>query len=229
MKRIAIIPARGGSKRIPNKNIRDFFGKPIIAYSIEAAIHSQLYEEVMVSTDSEDIKEIALQYGAQVPFMRSSQNSNDFATTVDVLIEVITNYQSLGMDFDFGTCIYACAPFTTVSLLKQSFEYLDNETDCVFPALSYSHPIQRAFSVTKEGKIIPFFEENTNNRTQDLKPTFFDAGMFYSFSTTNFLKNKSLRTENTKSIVLDEMLAHDIDNEDDWRLAEFKYKMYFNA
>lgn len=156
MKRIAIIPARGGSKRIPNKNIKFFFGKPIIAYSIEAAISSGMYDEVMVSTDSEDIKEVALHYGAKVPFLRSLQNSGDFATTVDVLIEVLAWYKANGSVFDTATCIYACAPFTSAALLRESFVILDKGCDCVFPVLPYSHPIQRAVELTDEGLVMPF-------------------------------------------------------------------------
>jgi N-acylneuraminate cytidylyltransferase len=228
LKRIAIIPARGGSKRIPNKNIKDFFGKPIIAYSIEAATGCGLYDEIMVSTDCELIREVALQYGAKVPFLRSSINSNDFATTFDVLEEVINWYSQKGIKFEEATCIYACAPFTTTNLLKQSFQLLKKGCDCVFPVLSYSHPIQRAIEVSVDGKVIPFFTTNDVARTQDFKQAFHDAGMFYTFDVEKLLINKSLRTKNTIAIEIDELSAHDIDNENDWKLAELKYKLFFN-
>ena len=227
MKRIAIIPARGGSKRISNKNIKDFFGKPIIAYSIEAAINSGMYDEVMVSTDSESIKEVALKYGAKVPFLRSAENSNDFATTVDVLLEVLAWYKANGSEFNASTCIYACAPFTSSALLKQSFSMLDKGCDCVFPVLPYSHPIQRAVEVSEEGKITPFFDADTIVRTQDFKKAFHDAGMFYTFDVNKLLVNKSLRTQDTLAIEINELHAQDIDNENDWQLAELKYKMFF--
>ena len=228
MKRIAIIPARGGSKRIPNKNIKDFFGKPILAYSIEAALGSGLYDEVMVSTDCKLIKDVALQYGAKVPFLRSSINSNDFATTFDVIEEVIEWYSQKGINFKEATCIYACAPFTTINLLKKSFQLLEKGCDCVFPVLPYSHPIQRAVEVSKDGKIIPFFDLNDTARTQDFKKAYHDAGMFYTFDTVKLLINKSLRTENTIALEINELCAHDIDNENDWKLAELKYNLFLN-
>lgn len=228
MKRIAIIPARGGSKRIPNKNIKDFFGKPIIAYSIEAALGCGLYDEIMVSTDCELIRDVAFKYGAKVPFLRSSVNSNDFATTFDVLEEVINWYSQNGNYFDEATCIYACAPFINASLLNQSFQLLKKGCDCVFPVLAYSHPIQRAIEVSVDGKVIPFFNTNDTIRTQDFKRAFHDAGMFYTFNVEKLLTNKSLRTENTLAIEIDDLSAHDIDNENDWKLAELKYKLFFN-
>ena len=228
MKRIAIIPARGGSKRIPNKNIKDFFGKPILAYSIEAALGSALYDEVMVSTDCDLIKDVALKYGAKVPFLRSSINSNDFATTFDVLEEVIKWYSQNSIDFKEATCIYACAPFTTIDLLIKSFQLLDKGCDCVFPVLPYSHPIQRALEVSVDGKMTPFFDIDNSIRTQDFKKAFHDAGMFYTFDVEKLLLKKTLRTENTVAIEIDEHRAHDIDNENDWKLAELKYKLLKN-
>jgi pseudaminic acid cytidylyltransferase len=228
LKRIAIIPARGGSKRIPNKNVNEFFGRPIIAYSIEAAIGCGLYDEIMVSTDCELIRDVALQYGAKVPFLRSTINSNDFSTTFDVLEEVINWYSQNGIKFEEGTCIYACAPFITSSLLKQSFRLLKKGSDCVFPVIQYSHPIQRAIEVSVDGKVIPFFDTDYAARTQDFKKAFHDAGMFYTFDIEKLLINKSLRTENSTAIEIDELSAHDIDNENDWKLAELKYKLFFN-
>jgi N-acylneuraminate cytidylyltransferase len=228
LKRIAIIPARSGSKRIPNKNIKDFFGKPIIAYSIEAALSCGLFDEIMVSTDCELITDVALRYGANVPFLRSSINSNDFATTFDVIEEVLECYSNNGIKFKEATCIYACAPFVTASLLKKSFQLLAKGVDCVFPVLPYSHPIQRSLEVSVDGKVLPFFDADKMSRTQDFKKAFHDAGMFYTFDTERLLASKSLRTQNTIAIELDEISAHDIDNENDWKLAELKYKLFFN-
>ncbi len=226
MKRIAIIPARRGSKRILNKNIKNFFGRPIIAYSIEAALGCNLYDEVMVSTDCELIKDVALQYGAKVPFIRSSINSNDFATTFDVIEEVIKWYRQNGINFNEASCIYACAPFTSIHLLKKSFQLLEKGCDCVFPVIQYSHPIQRALDVLVDGKIMPFFDINNSIRTQDFKKAFHDSGMFYSFDVDKILLKKTFRTENTIAIEIDENCAHDIDNENDWKLAELKYKLF---
>jgi pseudaminic acid cytidylyltransferase len=226
LKRIAIIPARRGSKRILNKNIKNFFGRPIIAYSIEAALGCNLYDEVMVSTDCELIKDVALQYGAKVPFIRSSINSNDFATTFDVIEEVIKWYRQNGINFNEASCIYACAPFTSIHLLKKSFQLLEKGCDCVFPVIQYSHPIQRALDVLVDGKIMPFFDINNSIRTQDFKKAFHDSGMFYSFDVDKILLKKTFRTENTIAIEIDENCAHDIDNENDWKLAELKYKLF---
>lgn len=229
MKKIAIIPARSGSKRIPQKNIKYFFGKPIIAYAIESALKSGLYDEVMVSTDSEEIAEVAREYGAKVPFIRSADNSNDFATTVDVLIEVLDWYKDMDLQFDFATCIYACAPFVNAKVLQDSFEMLIKENcDCVFPILAYSHPIQRALKLSDMGKIDSFDDSNSNARTQDLDKAFHDAGMFYTFDVKKLKINKSLRTEDTFAIEIDELHAHDIDTENDWVLAELKYKLFSN-
>lgn len=229
MKRIAIIPARGGSKRIPRKNTKLFFGKPILAYSIEAALKSGLYDEVMVSTDDAEIAEIAKQYGAKVPFIRSEKNSNDFATTVDVLIEVLDWYQQNNIEFQQGTCIYACAPFVNSKLLQDSFALLNQENaDCVFPSLAYSHPIQRALKVAENGKIEPFDTASSNLRTQDLDKAYFDAGMFYTFDVAKLRATKSLRTNNTFTIEVEEIHAQDIDHENDWILAEMKYKLFSN-
>jgi N-acylneuraminate cytidylyltransferase len=227
LKRIAIIPARGGSKRISRKNCKLFFGKPILAYSIEAAINSGLYDEVMVSTDDQEIAAIAQQLGAKVPFMRSEKNSNDFATTADVLEEVLEWYQENGKEFQQGTCIYACAPFVNSKLLCESFAKLESEKcDCVFPSLAYSHPIQRALKVAEDGKISPFDASNPNARTQDLDKAYFDAGMFYTFDVAQLRTTKSLRTNNTYTIEIDDLHAQDIDNENDWLLAEMKYKLF---
>ena len=227
MKSIAIIPARGGSKRIPRKNCKLFFGKPILAYSIEAALQSGLFDEVMVSTDDEEIAALAKQYGAKTPFFRSKKNSSDFATTIDVIVEVLDWYKSQGHNFETATCIYACAPFVNAALLEQANKKLvAAKADCEFPVLTYSHPIQRALKLNGDGFVSLFDETNPNARTQDLEKTYHDAGMFYSFFVDNLYQTKSLRTKNTVALEISELQAHDIDSDDDWKLAELKFQLF---
>lgn len=225
MPKIAIIPARGGSKRIPRKNIRNFLGKPIIAYVIDAALKSGLFDIVMVSTDDEEIATIARAYGAETPFVRSAQNSNDMATTADVLLEVFEFYKSKDLEFTFAACIYPCAPFVTADLLTHAATRLQEEqADVVFPVVRYSHPIQRAVKLDTKGIISNFFDGFDQTRTQDLEVAFHDAGMFYFFNVSRFKQTKSLRTSNTVAIEINENHAQDIDSESDWRLAELKYQ-----
>jgi len=228
-KRIAIIPARGGSKRILRKNIREFLGKPIIAYSIEAALKSDLFDEVIVSTDDKEIEEIAIKYGAKVPFIRSDENSGDHATTADVIIEVLEWYEKQGVNYEEMACIYPCSPFITQDLLKDSKLILNkNNADCVFPIIKYNHPIRRAVSINSEGKMKSLFDEFSTTRTQDLDLYYHDAGMFYFLNIEKFQKTKSLRTENTYTIEINNNLSQDIDNESDWKLAEMKYAINFS-
>jgi len=224
MRNICIIPARGGSKRIPRKNIKNFLGKPIIAYSIEAAINSNLFDEVMVSTDDLEIADIAKKYGAKVPFMRSEKNSDDFATTFDVIEEVINSYKELAVEFDNFCCLYSCAPFVTSEVLLKAYNHLnDKRFDSVFPIIAYSFPIQRALRVD-QGKISMMLKENLNVRSQDLEETYHDAGQFYWGSLRKLMLSKKLYTDNTGGIVISELNAQDIDNETDWKLAELKYR-----
>ena len=191
MGNICIIPARGGSKRIPKKNIKEFLGKPIIAYSINAAINSGLFDVVMVSTDDQEITEIAKKYGATVPFARSTENSDDFATTVDVIEEVIEKYKEFNVKFDNICCLYPCAPFVTSNLLSSAFNQLIKQKfDSVIPIVAYSFPIQRALRLSK-GKVLMIDEKKINFRSQDLDFRYHDAGQFYWCNTIKLLKNKS--------------------------------------
>lgn len=230
MSNIAIIPARGGSKRIPRKNIRNFFGKPIIAYSIETALKSQLFDEVMVSTEDEEIALIAKKCGAKVPFLRSKQNADDVASTVDVLEEVLESYKSKeSKNFEFACCIYPCAPLLRAEHLKQSFLILKEGTaECSFPVVQYSYPIWRSFNINEEGFVQMNWDKYTYTPSQNLPLAYHDAGMFYFFRVKQFLKNKNL-FNNAKSIVLSEMEIQDIDNETDWKLAELKWKIANNV
>ncbi|WP_034920694.1 pseudaminic acid cytidylyltransferase [Gillisia sp. CAL575] len=225
MSNLAIIPARGGSKRIPRKNIKDFLGKPIIAYSIEAALKSDLFDEVMVSTDDKEIAEIAIKYGAKVPFLRSGKNADDYATTVDVLIEVIEKYKAQGRTFENIACLYPSAPFTTSKKLKEAYTILiSKRLDAVFPVMPFSFPIQRSLKMN-EGKLEYFYPEFENSRSQDLEKAYHDAGQFYFINTSNLLINKSILSKNTGAILITELEAQDIDNETDWKIAEIKYEL----
>ena len=223
-----MITARGGSKRIPRKNIKEFNGKPIIAYSIEAALNSGVYDEVMVSTDDEEIAEISRKFGAKVPFLRSEKTSNDFATTTDVIEEVITEYRSRGEDFDIVTCIYPTAPFITADKLKTAVETLkDSDADTLIPVVRFSYPPQRAMEI-HDGRLVFRQPENLNKRSQDLEPHYHDAGQFYVLKTESFLKNKNLMVGNILPLELSELEVQDIDNEVDWKLAELKYNLINN-
>lgn len=224
MKKIAIIPARGGSKRIPRKNIKDFCGKHIIAYSIQAALDSGVFDEVMVSTDDQEIAEIALSYGAKVPFMRSAEMSSDMAMTAPVLIEVVNEYKKLGKEFQFVCCIYPTAPFISAQLLKTSMELLLKENiDGVIPIVKYSYPPQRCL-VIRNNRAEMLYPENYNIRSQDLEPIYHDCGQFYCLKTESLLEQKSLFCQNTIPVIIPEMGAQDIDNGEDWKIAELKYK-----
>ena len=221
MSSIAIITARGGSKRIPGKNIKDFCGKPIIAYSIEAALKSELFDVVMVSTDSEEIADIAKSYGAKVPFMRSQKNSDDYATTADVLHEVISKYEELGQHFDIMCCIYPTAPFVTSTKLKTAYEFMKKKKgDALIPVVKYSFPPQRCFVIRSE-RIQLLHPENMNIRSQDLEPYYHDAGQFYFWKTNKF---STVFVKNTVPYILEDMEVQDIDNIEDWKIAEIKYK-----
>lgn len=228
MKKICIIPARGGSKRIPKKNIKNFLGKPIIAYSIEAALSSQLFDEVMVSTDDMEIAKVAKRYGANVPFYRSPQASDDYATTVQVLAEVLQMYNQAGQKFDIACCIYPTAPFVTSKILSEGNRRLKyGGYDSVFPVLCYSYPIWRSLKIERS-KAVMNWPEYLDSRSQDLLPAFHDAGQFYWFRIDKFFVSGKVFTENSGVIELSELEAQDIDSEKDWKLAELKYKLLYN-
>lgn len=225
---IAIITARGGSKRIPGKNIKDFCGKPIISYSIEAALKSELFDEVMVSTDSEEIADVARQYGAKVPFMRSEKNSDDFATTADVLHEVINEYEKCGRTFDTMCCIYPTAPFVTGEKLKKAYKiFMESGADILEPVVAFSFPPQRA-SVIRDGKLVYRFPECAPLRSQDLEDWYHDAGQFYFYKISKFINDRCVpdgEASKCAPFVLNEIEAQDIDNLTDWKIAEIKYRL----
>lgn len=216
---IAIIPARGGSKRIPRKNIRLFHGKPIIAYSIDVALKSKLFDRVIVSTDDDEIAEVARQFGAEVPFMRPRELANDFATTQVVIEHAIKCLQKAGQNVEYVCCIYATSPFMTV---QQLFEAVSkkNPDDMVFPCAKFPSEIQRSFKIV-EGKSIMFQPEHFRTRTQDLEGAYFNAGTFTLGSVSAWL-DKNLIALNGTPIVIDSELVCDIDTEEDWVKAELK-------
>lgn len=225
MKRIAIITARGGSKRIPHKNIKEFCGKPILAYSIEAALKSGEFDEVMVSTDDEKIAEIAKEYGAKVPFYRSEKTSGDYATTNDVLLEVLAEYEKRGEYFDIGCCIYPTAPFVTSEKIQDALQkFLESDADSLIPVVSFSYPPQRALIVENE-RLVFEYPQYLDSRSQDLTPHYHDVGQFYLFRVKNYQKNEKLMVGNILPYVVSEMEVQDIDNQTDWEIAELKYQV----
>jgi N-acylneuraminate cytidylyltransferase len=229
MKKIAIITARGGSKRIPYKNIKEFCGKPILAYSIEAAINSKIFDTVMVSTDDEKIANIAREYGAKVPFYRSEKASDDYATTNDVLLEVLQEYENRGEHFDLGCCIYPTAPFVTPEKLKKAVDTLTkSDADTLIPVVSFSYPTQRAMIIKNE-RLIFENPQYLESRSQDLEPHYHDIGQFYIFKTEAFKQNKNLMRGNIIPMEISELEVQDIDNPTDWEIAEIKYTKMLNS
>ncbi|MCQ2493862.1 MAG: pseudaminic acid cytidylyltransferase [Lachnospiraceae bacterium] len=226
MSMLAIITARGGSKRIPKKNIKEFLGKPIIAYSIETAINSGAFDEVMVSTDSEEIAEVARKYGASVPFFRSSETSNDFATTADVLAEVVEKYKEIGKEFDYIACIYPTAPFVTAKKLETAAKMLaESDADSLMPVVRFGFPPQRALAV-RDGLLAFEKPEYALARSQDLEPLYHDCGQFYFLRTSSFAEQHALIMKKTIPYEMPEEEVQDIDNYSDWNMAELKYKMF---
>lgn len=225
MKNLCIIPARGGSKRIPRKNIKPFMGKPIIAYSIEAALKSGLFDEVMVSTDDEEFAEVARIYGAKVPFMRSAETANDYATTVDVLLEVVREYEKRGHYFDYLCCLYSTAPFVTSEKLHKAYhDMIDGGYDSTYTVVEYSYPIQRSLKIV-DGKVSMRWPEYAKARSQDLEKTYHDAGQFYFTDLSKMKERMALKGDNTLGFILSELDVQDLDTLTDWKLAELKFSI----
>ncbi|MCI8306938.1 MAG: pseudaminic acid cytidylyltransferase [Lachnospiraceae bacterium] len=225
MGNIAIITARGGSKRIPGKNIKSFCGKPIIAYSIEAAAGSGIFDEVMVSTDDRNIADISVEYGAKVPFLRSEKTSDDYATTNDVLMEVLEEYSNRGERFDTACCLYPTAPFVTSDILRNAYNILQgSDSDTLIPVVAFSYPVQRAF-VIRDGYLSYEYPEYMKARSQDLVPRYHDAGQFYMFRTGPYISNGTFISDNIIPYVMPQTHVQDIDNEEDWIIAEMKYNI----
>jgi N-acylneuraminate cytidylyltransferase len=220
---LAIIPARGGSKRIPRKNVKPFLGQPIIKYSIDAAREAGLFDEIMVSSDDAEIRNLAGQLGASAPFARSAAASSDTATTAAVLLEVLDAYRAAGRVFDFVCCIYATAPFVTSARLREAWTLLQTTgADSALTVTRFSFPIWRAFKID-EGRVAFQWPENAVRRSQDLPPAFHDCGQLYLLRTASFQAHGSLVMPHTVPVMVPEGEAQDIDTEEDWALAELKH------
>ena len=228
MSNVAIITARGGSKRIPRKVIRPFLGRPIMLYSIETALQSGLFDQVMVSTEDDEIAELAQQHGASVPFRRSLATADDYATTADVLHEVIDTFKQHNQTFTYACCLYPTAPFVKPELLQQAFDKLQTGYDCVFPVQRFGFPVQRAVTFADD-RLTWLQPEHALTRSQDLQPAYHDAGQFYFFNAAAFQQKGRLLTDNTSGLIIPEMQAQDIDTEEDWQVAELKYQLLHNS
>jgi pseudaminic acid cytidylyltransferase len=221
---LAIIPARGGSKRILKKNIKMFFGKPIISYVIETIISTDIFDEVMVSTDDDEISKISKNHGATVPFFRSRSNANDFATLADVIFEVLEEYKRKGIRFDNICCILPTAALVSESRIIEAYKHFEKEGfSSVIPVIKFSYPIQRALK--NEEKYLKMREpEYVNSRSQDLEETFHDSGQFYWLKYNDFITNREIFTDSTGYIELDVLESQDVDTMEDWSMLELKYK-----
>lgn len=218
---IAIIPARGGSKRIPRKNIKLFHGKPMIAYSIEAALQADCFDKVVVSTDDTEIAEVAKQFGAEVPFMRPKNISDDHATTMDVIHHAVSWYQNQGVALNAVCCLYATAPFVTSEYLKKGYDRLiQTNAEFVFSAATFAFPIQRAIKLNSEGYVNMFSPEHESARSQDLEEAYHDAGQFYWGKADAFLQRKRIFAQHSKIVLLPRNCVQDIDTIEDWHFAE---------
>jgi N-acylneuraminate cytidylyltransferase len=222
---LAIIPARGGSKRIPRKNLRPFNGQPIVKYSIDAALGSKLFGEVMVSTDDQEIAALGRSLGAQVPFLRSAQSSSDTATTAQVLLEVLESYAARESHFDFVCCLYPTAPFVTPARLHTAFSLLrEGNVDGVIPVSAFSFPIWRSLKI--ENQRLAFnWPEHELTRSQDLPAAYQDCGQFYFLRVSAFLQERRLVMQRTAPLVTAQAEMQDIDSEEDWQLAELKHRL----
>lgn len=224
--RIAMIPARGGSKRIARKNIKHFCGKPIIEFSIEAALDSKCFDAVIVSTDDAEIADVARHAGAEIPFIRPAKLSDDHATTMDVIRHTLEWYESAGSDLTEICCLYATAPFVTADDLIASYNIL-KEKECayVFSATSYAFPIQRAFYLNDGNRVHMFEPEHLETRSQDLVEAYHDAGQFYWCRTDAIRKNLPIFAPHSSPMIIDRSRAQDIDTPEDWEFAQALYKI----
>jgi pseudaminic acid cytidylyltransferase len=224
---ICVIPARGGSKRIPRKNIKKFNGKPIIAYSIEAALGSSSIDQVIVSTDDEEISKVAKEYGAQVPFVRPEELSNDHAVTNPVIAHAIKWMEDRGSCINSVCCLYATAPFVQANIITDAYEqFREAEADFCFSVTSFPFPIQRAIKIIQNNKIDMFYPEHLNTRSQDLEEAYHDAGQFYWGTKQSFDSDASILSETVVPYILPRHLVQDIDTVEDWIRAEMMYKVF---
>jgi len=225
---IAIIPARGGSKRLPRKNIKSFAGKPMIVHAIEIAISSNLFQQVVVSTDDDEIASIAKQHGAQVPFIRPAELSGDSTATLPVVEHAIKSCLELGWVIDDVCCVYPCVPFLAKSDLNSGLNLLQKSKDnFIFPVTLFPAAVQRALSKSQEGRLEPLYPEFSSTRTQDLEPAFYDAGQFYWGTKNTWLCAKGIHLQGV-GLEVPSWRVVDIDTIDDWVRAELMYKSYYN-
>jgi pseudaminic acid cytidylyltransferase len=227
MNKVAIIPARGGSKRIPRKNIKTFAGQPIIAYSINAAITSNLFDRIILSTDSEQIAEVGSSYGAEVPFMRPAELSDDFTGTAEVLIHSLNWLTENDKFYPYFCCIYPTAPFLEKEYLVKGFNILrKNNATSAFSVTSFPYPIFRALKIEANNRIKMFWPEHLHSRSNDLPDAYHDAGQFYWCDTKKFLKEKIVFSSDSVPVVLPRNLVQDIDTHEDWETAEKLYRAF---
>ena len=223
--KLCVIPARGGSKRIPKKNIKIFCGKPIIQWSIEAALESNCFDRVIVSTDSEEISTISKALGAEVPFIRPSNLSDDFTATAPVINHAIQYMSQNFQSVELACCIYATAPFIEANYIQDGLrKIIENEANFSFSVTTFPFPIQRAIKLNKENKSEMFFPENLNKRSQDLEDSYHDAGQFYWGKSSAWLEGKRMFEDNSIPIIIPRHKVQDIDNEEDWIRAEIMFK-----
>ena len=223
--KLAVIPARGGSKRIPRKNIRDFCGKPIIAYSIKAALESDLFDQVIVSTDDDEIAALAREFGAEAPFVRPTEIADDHTGTNAVVKHAIQWYQEQSQSISLACCIYATAPFVRPEYLREGHDKLiDSDKSFAFSVTSFPFPIQRAMRINGKGEVEAIWPENINVRSQDLEETYHDAGQFYWGRPEAFLYDEVILSNISIPIILPRYLVQDIDTNEDWRRAELMFE-----
>lgn len=226
--KIAVIPARGGSKRIPRKNIKSFHGKPMIAFAIDAAVTSEIFDKIIVSTDDDEIAKIAQSYGAEIPFLRPAELANDHAPTVPVIAHAIEACQALGWNVQEVCCIYPAVPFISTNDLSYGYEkFLETGAHYVFPVTEYPSPIQRALRRLPDGEVMPFQPKYTATRTQDLEPGYYDVGQMYWGKATAWLQGLNIHL-NAFTFIIPEWRVVDIDTPDDWKRAELLYATLTN-
>jgi len=225
--KLCIIPARGGSKRIPGKNIRSFCGKPVIAYSIEAALRSGCFDKVIVSTDDKKIVSVAKSYGAEVPFIRPAELADDYTNTSDVIKHAIQFYLSQSESISSVCCIYATAPFIEVEYLQQGYQKLvELNKSYAFSVTSFAFPVQRAIKINKNNEVEAIWPENIQKRSQDLEEAYHDAGQFYWGTAEAFMTDEVIFSTVSTPIVLPRHLVQDLDTQEDWYRAELMYQAW---
>lgn len=222
---IAVIPARGGSKRIPRKNIKSFAGKPIIAWSIAAALESKCFDKVIVSTDDPEVAETSRKFGAEIPFIRPDALSDDYTGTVPVVAHAITELAS-SLCITAVCCIYATAPLIQSRDIRRGYELLqDSQCDYAFSVTSYEFPIQRALRITEENRVEMYNPQHCYTRSQDLEGAWHDAGQFYWGTTSAWLEARQIYSRNSIPVLIPRILVQDIDTQEDWERAEWLFQM----